>query len=391
MLDFDKSFNRRGTNCWKWDGEGRDVKIAMGCADTDFPIAEPIVNALCAKIGEGVLSYPVNNEMTRTAFAGYCKRHYGTDVQTEWICDSVGMMNGLRLILEALTKVGDSVIIQSPVFNYFNDTVENSGRHILDNRMIYDREAGRYHIDFEHLQKIAQNPTAKLMLLCNPVNPLSRAYTGEELLKISKICLENGILLISDEVHADFYYHGLRHISVLSLPEQYRDNSIVMTGPGKTFNTLGLYTALHIIPNPELRAAYMKEYRDRHMDYMDLGMIAAAAAYSECDEYVEQMRSYITENLEYLKNFLKERQTGVRIPEIEATYLIWLDFGDWNKTSDEIDMLLRNAGLSLSKGSQYGPDADGFMRMDIATQLEHVKEALQMIEGVYLEQIKGQT
>lgn len=388
MYDFDKPFNRRGTNCWKWDGEGRNVKIAMGCADTDFRIAEPIAEALYAKIDEGALTYPVNNDATRTAFAGYCKRHYDIDICTEWICDSVGMMNGLRLILESMTHVGDCVIIQSPVFNYFNDTVENAGRHILDNRMIYDRQAGRYSINFEELEKMAERPAAKIMLICNPVNPLSRAYTREELLRISRICANNQVLLISDEVHADFYFDGRKHVSVFSLPEEFRQNSIVMTAPGKTFNTHGLYTAFHIIPNPHLRAVYMREYRDRHMDYMDLGMIASAAAYSLCDEYVEEMQEYITGNLEYIKAFLRERETGVRIPEIEATYLIWLDFGDWSKTSDEIGALLAEYGLSLSNGAQYGPDADGFMRMDIATQRATVKEALEIIEKVYLEKIK---
>lgn len=387
MYDFDRPFNRRGTNCWKWDGEGKDVRIAMGCADTDFRIAEPITAALHEKIDEGALAYPVNNDKTREALVGYCSRHYGLDIRPEWICDSVGMMNGLRLTLEALTRVGDSVIIQSPVFNYFNDTVENSGRHILDNRMIYDREAGRYHINFEELEAMAGRPGTTMMLISNPVNPLARAYTREELLRIAKICGDHQVILISDEVHADFYYDGLKHVSLLSLPEEYRERGIVMTGPGKTFNTLGLYTAFHIIPNESFRAAYMREYRERHMDYMDLGMIAAAAAYSQCDDYVEEMREYITGNLQYVKEFLAGHRIGVRLPVVEATYLLWLDFGDWNKTSDEIAGYLHEYGLSLSGGAQYGPGADGFMRMDIATQRRTVEEGLSIIEKVYREKI----
>lgn len=389
MYDFDQPFDRRGTNCWKWDGEGKGVKIAMGCADTDFRIAKPIVKALQTKIEEGALTYPVTNEKTLQAYIGYCKRHYDLTLESKWICDSVGMMNGLRLILEAWTHVGDSVIIQSPVFNYFNDTVENAGRHILDNHMNYDRESGRYSIDFEHLEQLAARPTATLMLISNPINPLSRAYTRHELMEISRICAANHVILISDEVHADFYYNGRKHISLLSLPEEYRSNSVVMTAPGKTFNTHGLYTAFHIIPNEKLRNAYMREYKVRHMDYMDLGMIAAEAAYSECDEYVAEMKEYIAGNLEYLKAFLTERKIGVRLPVIEATYLIWLDFGDWKKSSDEIEQLLREYGLTLSNGAQYGYGADGFMRMDIATQRSTLKEALSIIEKVYCEKIKA--
>lgn len=388
MYDFNKPFDRRGTNCWKWDGEGRDVKLAMGCADTDFRIAEPIARALHAKIDEGALTYPVNNDNTREAYVGYCKRHYDLDICKEWICDSVGMMNGLRMILEAWTHVGDAVIIQSPVFNYFNDTTENSGRHILDNPMIYDRDHGTYSINFEELEQMAAKPIAKLMIICNPTNPTARAYTREELIHISQICADNHVILISDEIHADFYYDGLKHTSLLSLPDEFRDNSVVMTAPGKTFNTHGLYTSFHLIPNISLRNSFMREYKDRHMDYMDLGMIAAAAAYSECDEYIKLMQEHIRSNFDYLKGFIGQHETGIRLPVIEATYLIWLDFGDWNKTSDEIAQLLHEYGLSLSNGAQYGPDADGFMRMDIATQLDRVKEALTIIETVYREKIK---
>ncbi len=388
MYDFDKPFDRRGTNCWKWDGEGKGVKLAMGCADTDFRIAEPIAQALHRKIDEGALTYPVNNDKTRIAYVGYCKRHYNLDLEPEWICDSVGMMNGLRLILEAWTHLGDSVIIQSPVFNYFNDTVENAGRHILDNHMNYDRKKGTYSINFEELERMAQKPEASMMLISNPINPTSRAYTLEELLKISEICLSNHVILISDEVHADFYYDGRKHISILSLPDKYRNNSVMMTAPGKTFNTHGLYTAFHIIPNPKLRGKYMREYKVRHMDYMDLGMIAAEAAYSQCDAYVEKMQEYITRNLKYLKDFLHKNPIGIRLPMIEATYLIWLDFGDWGKTGDEIAQLLREYGLTLSSGAQYGYGAEAFMRMDIATQRRNVEEALQILSRVYREKIQ---
>lgn len=383
MYDFDQSFNRRGTNCWKWDGEGKGVKIAMGCADMDFRIAPPIAQALCDKIAEGALTYPVHNDLTREALVGFSKRQLNVDMKPQWICDSVGMMNGLRLILEAWTHLGDSVIIQSPVFNYFNDTVENAGRHILDNHLTYNREAGSYSMDFEELARMAAKPTSKLMIICNPINPLSRAYRPEELLTISKICAENGVILISDEVHAHFYYDGHKHVSVLSLPEEYLENCVVMTAPGKTFNTHGLYTAFHIIPNKKLRDAYMREYRDRHMDYMDLGMIASTAAYTLCDDYVSELQEYIKGNLEFMKKFLARRDIGIRLPQIEATYLIWLDFLDWNRSSDEIALLLKSEGLSLSGGAQYGFGADGFMRMDIATQRSTLEEAMVILERVY--------
>ncbi len=387
MYDFDQPFDRRGTNCWKWDGEGKGGKIAMGCADTDFRMPEPIAEALRAKIAEGALTYPVNNDPTRQALKGFFQRHFSTELKEEWICDSVGMMNGLRLALEAWTRVGDAVIIQSPVFNYFNDTVENAGRHILDNFMEYDRSTGRYELDFDRLEELCARPNAKMMLLCNPSNPTGRAYTREELVRISEICLRNGVLVVSDEIHANFYYDGRKHVSILALPEEYRANSVIMTGPGKIFNTHGLYTAFFIIPDEALRAEYMHEYKIRHMDYMELGMIAAAAAYSQCDDYIAGMCAYIEENFAFLKRFLKEHETGIALPQVDATYLIWLDFTAWHKTSDEIAAILKEYGLTLSGGAQYGHGADGFMRMDIATQRSTLQQALQILETAYREKI----
>lgn len=383
MYNFDEPFNRRNTNCWKWDGEGKGLELAMGCADTDFRIAQPIAEALKNKIDEGALTHPVNNQKTREALKGYFARHYKIEISEEWICDSVGMMNGLRLILEALTHVGDRIIIQSPVFNYFNDTVENAGRQISDNHMSLNEETGCYEIDFDTLQSMALAPTAKIMLICNPVNPTGRIYSRDELLRISDICRDNDVLLISDEVHADFYFDGTQHTSALSLPTEYLDNTIVMTAPAKTFNTHGLYSSFHIIPSEAKRNKYMREYRDRHMDYMDMGMIVAAASYSKCDDYVEGMHLYIAENLMFVRKYLEENDIGVCVHDFHATYLVWLDFRKWNKTSAEINKLLREKGLSLSDGSQYGFKADGFMRMNIATQRSNISRAFAIIQEVY--------
>ena len=283
--------------------------------------------------------------------------------------------------------MGDAVIVQSPVFNYFNDTVENAGRHILDNHMEYDRASGRYTLDFDQLEVMCARPNAKMMLLCNPSNPTGRAYSREELLRISEICRRNGVLVVSDEIHANFHFGGRRHVSVFALPQEYRANSVVMTGPGKIFNTHGLYTAFFLIPDPALREAYLHEYRVRHMDYMELGMIAAAAGYARCDDYIEGMCRYIQDNFDYLRRFLSEHETGILLPQIDATYLIWLDFAGWHKTSDEIAAILKEYGLTHSGGAQYGWGADGFMRMDIATQRSTLRQALEILETAYREKI----
>ncbi|WP_349763436.1 aminotransferase class I/II-fold pyridoxal phosphate-dependent enzyme [Fusobacterium sp. SYSU M8D902] len=390
MYNFDKPFNRRNTNCWKWDAEGKNAKFAMGCADTDFRIPEPVAKALHAKIDEGALTYICDCDNVFLALANYWKRQYDVTIDKDSICNCIGSMVGLRVMLDAYTHAGDAIIIQTPVFNYFKDTAENYGRKVIDNTMIYNREKGEYEINFEELEEFAKNPRVKMMVICNPANPTGKVYTKEELEKIGKICCENNIILLSDEIHSDFYFNNHKHTSVLSLNDKIKQNSIMLTGTGKTFNIHGFYTAFIVIPNNFIRTQFKIAYQNLRLDVIDMGLVAAEAAYNHCDDYVIEMRKYIAKNIEYATNFFKEKNIKVKLVKPNSTYLLWLDFLDWNLTSDELDKLFKKYGLVLTRGSLFGKTADGFMRMDIATQLANVTGALELIETIYNENIKGE-
>lgn len=387
MIDFNRPFDRTGTNCWKWDAEGNGAKYPMGCADTDFPMPKEIIDALHAKIDQGVIPYNGSSEYAYIAFTDYCNRQYETVLKPSDVCDAMGATLGIRVILDAFTNVGDKVIIQSPVFNYFNDTVENAGRRIVDNIMTYDRESGYYNINFEDLECLAKDPRTKLLILCNPSNPTGRAYSTFELSKMYDICNRNGVLILSDEIHSDFYHKGLKHNSIMALSEEIRNNSIMLTGPGKTFNTLGFYTAFVVIPNKELQEKYRIAYKNLRADVIDLGLVAAHSAYTYCDDYVASLRKHISHNVDIVENFLKNNDIEVKLTHCDATYLLWLDFKSWNMTSEQLDILLREYGIVFTKGHQFGPNCDGFMRMNVATQTKNVEEALELLRKIYEDKI----
>lgn len=382
-MDFDEPFNRRNTNCWKWDAEGRGAELPMGCADTDFRIMPEIAAALKAKIDQGALTYPVNDSGASEAFVAYAHRHYDADFNRNHVRYCFGMMNGYSLLIDALTVPGDEIIVQTPVFDYFMDTAENAGRRIVENPFLHNEETGAYSVDYEGLAQALERPRVRLMVICNPMNPTGMAFEAHDLLRIYKMCHEHGVILISDEVHADFYWHGKRHHSLHELVPQVGDECIIMTGPGKTFNIHGLYTSLFVIPNDKIRRAYDIQFTRRHLDYSEFGMIAAQAAYAHGDEYVSQMHSYIASNLGVVERFFSEHDAGVRVSPMDATYLVWLDFRGWDMTSLEIDGVLRSRGLILSKGSGYGVGGEGFMRMNIATQRRNVERALAIVKESY--------
>lgn len=387
MTNFNEIFDRKGTNCWKWDAEGKGATYAMGTADMDFKIARPIADALHKKIDEGALTYLASCMPAFKALSAYSERHYGIEFKPEHVCNSVGLMVALRVLLDAFTNPGDGLIIQSPVFNYFNDTAENIGRKIFDNQLIYHREEGKYSIDFHDLEEKASNPRAKMMLICNPSNPISRGYTLNELNRIYDICERNNVILVSDEIHSDFYFNGFKHHSVLSLTQDKANNCIMLTGTGKTFNIHGFYTAFVVIPNDSLREQYNVSYANIRLEAIDLGLVAAEAAYTSCDDYVYELRDYIEKNVNYLQTYFKNHDIKVKAIEMEATYLAWLDFKEWGLSSEELFVLFKSKGIIMTKGAQFGHDCDGFMRLNIATQLQNVIEVLEIVKDIYEEMI----
>jgi cystathionine beta-lyase len=275
------------------------------------------------------------------------------------------------------------VIIQRPVYYPFTHAVEEQGRQVSDNALV--EKNGRWEIDFEDLQRRAENPKAKLMFLCNPHNPVSRVFSREELTKIAEICLNNKVLLVSDEIHSDFVFSGYRHIPVASLSQAIANNTITTISPSKTFNTAGLNIAAAIVFDEDIAARLARvQSNNRSNPLSAFGLDAYIAAYGEGEEYVAQLTAYLEENARFLNSFLKENAPKIKLTKPEGTYLMWLDCRELGLKKQELDdFFTHKAAVALDAGWWFGENGTGFMRMNIACPQATLLQGLNQIVKTY--------
>lgn len=383
--NFNDYVNRVDTDAWKWDGEFPGTKFPMGCADTDYNAPIEVINALNKRLENHVFAYNGYECLSTHASSieGYYKRRHQMQVDPSHVVYTSGLMVAFKLAMDAYSSAGDNVIIQSPVYHSFRITIEKAGRHVSDNELIFDEENNSFSIDFENLEKRAQDPRTKMMIICNPMPPVGKQLSSQELVKIYNICKENNVLLISDEVHGGIYYDGKKHISLHSISDDIKNNSIVMSASGKTFNIHTFYASYLIIPNDKLRSLYEVAFQSHHMDINEFGVLANIAAYSECDYYIDGLVEYLQGNLDYMRNFFENELPSVKLVDADATYLAWLNFREWEMTSDELHDLFMKHGVGMSKGSNFGRSGDGFMRMNIACHRETLIGALEVIKQAH--------
>lgn len=379
--NFDEVVNRLHTDSYKWDCEGEQGKyIPLGVADTDFKAPEEVIQAVHDRSDLGVYGYgDLPQKRFADAVCGWYKKRYNIDLSPDTVRHSQGLMTGaLWMLLNAFTRPGDKVLLQSPVYNTFGIVIQGAGRFVENNNLILKN--GRYEIDFVDLDRKTSDPKVRILLVCNPANPVGRAWTKDELVRMYKICKKNHTLIISDEIHGDIVYSPHKHIPYFSLSEEIGDNVIVMSSPSKSFNLACFYSAYVVIKNKALRDQYMVVYEDFHFDYNYLGIEALITAYNECEYYVDQQNEYFLKNIQMVRTFLAENMPEVKMIEPEATYLLWLDFRAWNMTSYELIQLFQDYGVKLNSGSNYGKNGNGFVRMNIATQSAVLQKALECMK-----------
>ena len=379
--NFDEVVNRLHTDSYKWDCEGEQGKyIPLGVADTDFKAPEEVIQAVHDRSDLGVYGYgDLPQKRFADAVCSWYKKRYNIDLSPETVRHSQGLMTGaLWMLLNAFTRPGDKVLLQSPVYNTFGIVIQGAGRFVENNNLIL--KDNRYEIDFEDLDKKTSDPRVRILLVCNPANPVGRVWTEDELVRMYKICKKNHTLIISDEIHGDIVYSPHKHIPYFSLSEEIGDNVIVMSSPSKSFNLACFYSAYVVIKNKALRDQYLVVYNDFHFDYNYLGIEALITAYNECEYYVDQQNEYFLKNIQMVRTFLEENMPEVKMIDPEATYLLWLDFRAWNMTSYELIHLFQDYGVKLNSGSNYGKSGNGFVRMNIATQAAVLQKALECMK-----------
>jgi len=389
-VNYDKIPTRKNTNCVKWDGLPKMFKVQndqdvlpFWVADMDFDCPQPISDALRERVDHGIFGYTLISDHFSESVVSWMKRRHGSWIDPLSVRFSPGVLHGITNAILACSKKGDGVILQTPVYYPFNSIILDNEREIIENPLL--EKEGHYEIDFEDLKKKASQRNAKLMILCNPHNPIGKVFSLEELNKIAEICLKNKIILLSDEIHSDLIYEPYKHITMMNLPGIYKNRSMVFISPSKTFNLAGLQTSAVIIPDEQLRMTYDKAASlTRTTGINVFGETALCAAYDLCEKDVDELMDYLTKNLEYVRSSLKTRFPQLRLFEPEGTYLLWIDFRNSGIEAKELlSFMSHKARLAIDDGSWFGSAGAGFIRLNIACPKSQLSEAFDRLESAF--------
>ena len=380
--DFDTPVERRDTNSYKWDSLNMGNVIPLWVADMDFKTAPAIIEALKKRVEHGIFGYTkVPDRYYEATIEWFDRRHNWKFEATDVIYTS-GVVPAISAIIKALTRPGDKVIVQTPVYNCFFSSIRNNECEVSENELIYDGTS--YHIDFEDLEIKASDPKAKVLLLCNPHNPSGRVWNYNELMRIYDICKRHDVVVVSDEIHCELVYPPFVYIPFCSLSKEVASCSVACVSPSKSFNIAGLQIANIVCENAEMRKKIDKAININEVcDVNPFGVIATIAAYTEGEEWLKELVDYLQRNYEYLVNFFNEELPDFSIVKLEGTYLVWVDCRITGLTSAELEeKLIREGGVWLNPGSMYGEAGDGFMRINIACQKARLEEGLKRIKKV---------
>ncbi|WP_022779582.1 MalY/PatB family protein [Butyrivibrio sp. AE3009] len=370
--DFDKIVDRRGTSCIKYDFQQerkhRDDLLPLWVADMDFPLPEEILEDLHKRVDHGIFGYTDPKEDYFEALSGWYRRRQGFEIKAEDTFVTPGIVYSIALAVRACTEEGDSVIIQEPVYYPFRSTIQQNKRKCVSSNLVFDREKGKYFIDFEDFeQKIVDNKV-KLFILCSPHNPVGRVWTRQELTRLGDICLKHDVKIFADEIHSDFVYGDNKHTSFLTLGDKYADITILGISPSKTFNIAGLQVANVISRNKELLDKFkLQNDAAGYSQGGALGMVAAISCYNKGEQWVEELLQYLQGNISYIRDFLKEKLPKIELIEPEGTYLIWLDFSKVTGDYRELKRLIEDeAKLWLDGGVIFGRESALLERINVA-------------------------
>ncbi len=376
-MNFDTLVNRRGTHSYKWDSCPSDDVLPLWVADMDFQVAPCIVEALQRRAAHGIFGYVRVPDSYYEAVIKWFARRHNWLMKREWIVYTTGVVPAISAIIQALTKPGDKVLVQTPVYNCFFSSIRNNGCELVDSPLVYEQRT--YRIDFEDLKKKAADPKVKVMLLCNPHNPAGRVWSEEELRKIADICLENNVFVISDEIHNELVMPGYKYTPFGTMGEKYMNSCAICTSPSKSFNIAGLQTSNITIPDSAIRQRVEKSININEVcDINPFGVEALQAAYSPCgEEWLNELLIYLKGNYDFLCAFFQEKLGQLSVTKLEGTYLVWVDCSALNMDSQVLEEeLLNEAKVWFNAGNMYAPGGSPFIRINIACPREILKQAL---------------
>ena len=378
--DFDEIIPRRHTNSYKWDSATDEDVLPLWVADMDFRTAPPVVGALQKRVEHGIFGYTKVPSAYYEAITNWFARRHSWQIDKDWIIYTSGVVPALSAIIKALTKPGDRVLVQTPVYNCFFSSIRNNNCEVVDNPLIYTNRT--YHIDFTNLERLTADPNVKLMLLCNPHNPAGRVWTREELTRIGEICLRNNVIVVADEIHCELVYPGHTYTPFASISKTFLMNSVTCTSPSKAFNLAGLQIANIISVDEEIRMRIDKAININEVcDVNPFGVEALMAAYNNGEEWLEELKHYLAENYSYLKEYFNEHLPQFPITTLEGTYLVWVNCSVLQQRSkDIVKTLLKEEKLWVNEGSMYGEAGNSFIRINIACSREVLTDGLNRLK-----------
>lgn len=380
--NFETSMRRIGVGSFKWDSMlqdnpeiGEDV-VPLSVADMELFNPPEIIEGLKDYLDHIILGYTGATDAYYDAVTNWMERRHGFRPEKEWFVETAGVVPALNMLVKAYTKPGDAVMITTPVYYPFRGSVESNNRELVENPLILVDD--HYEIDFEDFEEKAKRPEVVLYILCSPHNPIGRIWTKEELERISQICLENNVFIISDEIHFDLIMPGYKHVSMATLEEKYLNNCAVCTAPSKTFNLAGFQTSNLFISNKERRD--MVESARGYHSLNILGYKACELAYDRCEEWLEQLLVHLDGNRKLVEDFMAEHLPEVKVHRLEGTYLQWLDFRAWGMSKEELEAFMtKKAQWYTDEGYIFGEGGAGFERINLACTRTALEAALKRL------------
>lgn len=376
--DFDSVIDRRNTGSLKWDV--KENELPMWVADMDFRTAPCIREAIKKRLEHGVFGYSILPDSWAESYQNWWKTRHHLDIETDWLVFCTGVVPAISTCVRKLTYPAEKVLVQTPVYNMFFNSIVNNGRYIIESPLIY--ENGEYHIDFADLEDKLSDPQTSLMVLCNPHNPIGKIWSREELARIGELCHKHGVTVIADEIHCDITAPNTEYVPFASVSPVCRDISVTCIAPTKCFNIAGLQTAAVAVPNPQLRHKVWRALNtDEVAEPNAFAVDATIAAFNEGGEWLDELREYLFENKRIVSEFLKERVPEIKAVPSEATYLCWLDCSALECDSETLAHFIREkTGLYATAGAEYGKSGDRFLRFNAACPRVTLMDGLERLE-----------
>ena len=374
---FDNITDRRNTGCIKWDVA--ENELPMWVADMDFQTAPEITEALVKRAQQGIYGYTMPGNDWYEAYTNWWKTRHGLEIPGEWLVFCTGVIPAISSIVRKMTTVGEKILVMTPVYNIFFNSIVNNGRNVLENKLNY--EDGRYSIDFEDLENKLADPQTSMLILCNPHNPVGKIWDRETLKRIGDLCVKYHVLVLSDEIHCDITKPGCDYVPFASVSENCRNNSITCVAPTKTFNLAGIQTAAVFAADETIRHRVTRGLNtDEVAEPNVFAAVAPVAAFNHGAAWLDELRDYLWENRRYAEDFIKREIPELYAVPADATYLMWVDCGKVTKDSRKLAKFIRKeSGLYISGGHVYH-NGDGFLRINLACQRERVKDGMERLK-----------